>query len=81
MAKGGNLQAILQYITTYDYSTADHQSFVTATNQYYEFSGKIEGYNNEELLEFRAYKLGSTIAKSIAFAIFIIMCIYYFSAE
>lgn len=81
LARTGDLTAILEYLAAYDYSQADAQGFMAATQQYADMSTRIKGLNNKDLLEFRSFRLGNIISKYLGYAVLIGMIIYYFNLE
>lgn len=81
LAQEGDLTAILNYLLAYDYSNADVEGYIAASQVYADHTAKIAWLKDDQMLEYRAYKFGNNIAKIIAYAAFCIICYVYFYME
>lgn len=78
---GGQFSSIEDYLVSYDYSEADAKGFQAASQQYADFTDKIRDLKSNELRTYKAYILGSTIAKFVSYAILIIVFLYFYNRD
>lgn len=77
----GQFAPILDYLASYDYTNADASGFEKAAEQYAAFSAKIHDLRSTKLREYKAYILGSTIAKFVAYGVLLFVSLYFYYRE